>query len=267
MAASKTDFTLVLGVDEFHVQKLRLVLPTWLKHKPSLFERPLLVFYDRDMQLRDVDRVFSEYDIAPEYQVWPPEPVEYFGHENSKWFNPQRIKMLSGFVHVPAYRVTTGYWMKLDLDVVATGRDDWIDPDWFNGDSVIISHPWSYTKPPNQMEQLDLWVYKNQDKLGVLAKAFPLNLSPTPGANSLSHKRIISWCSFYNTNFTWLCSSFAKDTEGECKLPVPSQDGFVWYVAKRLGFGINRTNMKSLGWSHQSSVKNIKAEAEKAMNG
>lgn len=258
------DFTVVLGVDKSHLKQLEMVLPTWIRHKPSLIKRPFLVFYDSAITIAQIKPHL--FDLNVTYQVWPPtDDIIYYGHENTKWFHPQRIKMLSGFVHAPAMRVRTPYWLKIDLDVVATGNDDWIDPYWFTKFPAIISHPWSYTKPPMQMVMLDNWVRKHQDRLPELKRTSPLNLFPEPGASSLPHKRIISWLSFWRTDFTRVASEMACMIEGEGKLPVPSQDGYLWYLAKRLNQEIVRPNMKKLGWSHQSTLKNIREAVNVSM--
>lgn len=251
------DFTLVLGVDENHIKELELVLPTWMKFKPSLLKRKILVFYDRDAKLKVIDAVFEQHGIQPDYQIWPRDGVEYTGDKNTKWFHPQRYKMLAGFIHAAAMRVETEYWMKLDLDVVATGNDDWIDKSWFAGKPAIISQPWSYTKPKDQMIVLDRWARKHASLLPELNGTYPLNLFPQPDATSLPHKRIISWCSFWNTKFTKMASRMAEATCGEGKLPVPSQDGFLFYLAKRMDLGIVKPNFKRLGFQHCSNFRKV----------
>jgi len=261
-------FTLVLGVDERYFQQLVWTLPTWMKHKPSLMKQPILIFYDRKMKLAPIVRLMAEHGLEPEYQVWPPEDIRYEGMaDGDKWTNRQRNKMLSGFVHVPAMRVFTKYWMKLDLDVVATGHDDWIDESWFNQENVIISHRWGYTKPADQMIKLDVIFQQNLFKLPkIFSKTKPLKLNPKPGSSALPHKRIISWCSFYQTDFSRLVSEVGCIISGDSRIPVPSQDGFMWYTAARIGRGIHRVNMKKRGWSHQSRFRNVMKAAQEAMS-
>ena len=266
-------FTVVLGVDDAHVEHLKLVLPTWAKHKPSLLEQQFVLFYDRDMKLGRVSSFLEQYAKNVRYQIWPPEEIKYEGFEtyfrggNVKWFKPQRNKMLSGFVHVPAMTVQTLYWLKLDLDVVATGKNDWVDEEWFsNNKPAIVSHPWGYTKPPGQMCELDLWFREKViPKFPTLGMTKPLNLLPEPGSSLVKHKRIISWCAFFNTEFTRLCSDLCSETVGVYKLPVPSQDGVMWYLAKRLNYDIVTTNMKSRGWDHQSRITGIKKAVKGVM--
>jgi hypothetical protein len=173
--------------------------------------------------------------------------------------------MLAGFVHVPPAFVKTPYWLKVDLDSVAIENDDWINEDWFKDEPAIISHGWSFTKPANQMIILDEWVANNKNHLEKLNQYAPLDLYPKPGSERVGHKRIISWCSFWKTSFCKWASWMAGTTCGIGGLPVPSQDGYLWYCAKRAGLGIVRTNMKNLGWEHWSSRNTIIQSSMRAM--
>jgi len=249
------DFTTVCGVDSKHFQQLCWTWPTWKKWKPNILEMPMLIFRESSVPESQIRANIDH----PELMVveWPPESATYSGDTDSKWYHPQRYKMLSGFVHVPALYVETPYWLKLDTDVVANHTPDWIDEDWFRDDPAIIAHRWGYTKPPNQMELLDNWVRENQDQMPWLSLKEPLHLYPEPNATRVSHARIISFCGFFQTKFSQHCSTIAERVCGIGQLPVPSQDGFHWYAAKRIGYKIIRTNMKSRGWQHWSTTDNI----------
>ena len=262
------NYTLVLGVDRKHLEQLALVWPTWCRHKPSMCCQPIVVFYDREQvhpheitQILDVGTRNNSVKTVP----WPYEGVTY-PEGTDKWTNQQRYRMLSGFVHVPPYHVDTKYWLKVDVDTVATGDDDWVDPSWFDDEPAIVSHPWGYTKPAAQMMDLDQWVAKNADKLPELFVRPPLNLLPKPNSSLVRHKRIISWTAFFHTGFTRSCSDAARVVCGPGLMPVPSQDGFLFFCAKRLGLTIRRQNMKSLGWEHWSTMKNIKQAVKESLN-
>lgn len=258
------EYTLVIGVDSKHLDKLGLVWPTWKRHKPSLLNVPMVVFTDRASNVPLITGIVDHPRLA--MYLWPPNPgTVYSGDGTSKWENSQRHKMLTGFVYIPTV-VETPYWLKLDLDVIADGRDDWIDPLWFEGNPAIISHPWRYTKPPDQMLQLDQWVDRNSHLLPELVGCLPLNLHPKPDSIMVSHKRIISWCAFFNTNFTRQCATKAAATCEPYHIPVPSQDGYMWYVAKRSGAGIVRADMKRWGWRHWTTMFNIQRSAEEVMS-
>lgn len=262
------DFTIVVGVDAGHILHFRSVFPNWLKNKPSTFEgRAVVVFYDglgvdECPYFEDLSKIAC---IHPDvlFMPWPQRGVRYENDPTSRFGKAQRYKMLSGFVHVPASVVDTKYWLKLDLDTVATGQDNWIDEKWFDGDPAIISSSWSYTKPADQMVKLDEWVAKYRNTLSSVSDFPPLNLRPRPGSSLVKHQRIISWCSFFRTDFTQFCSSSAQMTCGSGKLPVPSQDGYMWYLAKRLGLGIVTPRMKSLGWDHCSGLSAVRDALKK----
>lgn len=253
------DFTIVLAVDARHLRQLSWTLPTWRRHKPSLFDRPMLVIYDwTQLHPSEVRSVVGYRDSK--LHAWPPDGFS-IPSGTDKWSNPQRAKMLASFVHVPPAYVETPYWLKIDTDVVATGMDDWIDPAWFEGSPVIVSHPWKYTKPPDQMVKLDEWV----EKTGLFRGTKSLNIVPKPGAELVCHPRIISFVGFFRTDFTGIASEAARMMVGNCRLPVPSQDGYLWYLAARTGQGIVRTRMKSRGWSQWNSDENVRKHAEEAM--
>lgn len=259
------DYTLVVGVDARHLQQLAITWPTWKRHKPSLLQRPMLIFFDWNQVTPAM--IFRAVQEHPNLVTVPwPEP-DWIKHEggDDKWTDPQRYRMLSGFVHVPATYVGTRYFLKIDTDTVATGQDDWIDEAWFENDPAIVAQGWGFTKPPDQMRKLDEWAYRNHHVLGFDSPPLSLDLKPEPGSDKLKHKRIISWCGFFNTEFTGRAADWAVRTCGQCQLPVPSQDGYLWYLAKRLGLGINRIDAKNRGWQHWNTMFNIRQAAERAM--
>lgn len=259
------EHTLIVGVDAYHLAQLKLTWPTWRKHKPSLLESPMVVFYDRDeLTGGQVQSVVDHPQLKT--VPWPIGGVEYeTGEGKGKWSGRQRYKMLAGFIYIPAAVVDTPYWMKLDTDVVAVGEDDWIKPSWFDSSPVIVAHRWSFTKPADQMLRLDDWVANNQETLGLLADKPPLELRPKPGSSRVGHRRIISWCGFFGTQFTSDVAHMCQATCGRGKLPVPSQDGVLFYVAKRLGLCIERVNMKGCGWEHWHTNSNVRKAVERSM--
>lgn len=255
------DYTLVIGVDERHLEQLSYTWPTWRRHKPLILEHPMVVFFDHHRVNRSQVRSVVDH---PDLRLvgWPNHDQGYEGGDD-KWTDPQRYKMLAGFVHIPAIYVDTSYWLKLDTDVVATGCDDWVDDGWFEGDPAIVAQPWSFTKPADQMLKLDKWVYENRETLWFNEE--PLNLAPKEGSDRVGHKRIISWCGFFRSEFTTQASNWAEITCGRGMLPVPSQDGYLWYCAARLKYLVKRVQMKKLGFEHWSTMFNVRQAAERAM--
>jgi len=266
------NWTIVLGVDAKHLWQLYVVLPTWIKNKPSLFISPMIVFYDhRELEENRVFNLISSVHNNFELVSWPPANVKYEEESSSKWNSSKRMSMLSGFVHVPAQHVKTKYWLKLDTDVIAMGNDDWVDDDWFKNDPSIIGHSWPFTKPANQMVILDDWFDSNLTEIMTNTIMYNesengrLNLIPKEGHSKLRHKRIASWCSFFNTEFTKFCSDVAIKICGEGKLPVASQDSYMWYMAKRCGFNMIMTSMKKRGWKCRNNMRQIEIAVQEAM--
>ncbi len=263
-------YTTVIGVDAKHLRQLEIVWPTWMLHKPALTANPLVVFYDKEqVNPLEVSAVVGKH---PDYQLyaWPHASAgAYEGDANNKWTNPQRYKMLAGFVYVPPICVSTEYWLKLDVDTVATGQGNWVNDAWFDGTPGIVAQPWGFTKPPSQMLELDVWARDTKqlfdERINFPWPCQPLQLIPKPGWSRIKHKRIISWCGFFNTQMTDFAARTAARTCGEYKLPVPSQDGFLWYVAQRMGYKVCRVNMKDRGWEHWTTMRNIKNAAERAL--
>lgn len=248
----KVEYTIVCGVDYKHLEQLQQTFRTWKLHKPSLLKQPMLVFFDReDTTYKMVRSAIPHPNL--EAQPWPLNGVSYEPKpEEERFGNAQRYKMLAGFVYVPAFHVKTPYWLKLDTDVIAAKTDNWIEESWFDDRPAIVAHRWSFTRPADQMLQLDKWVEDNPSMLRVLAAKPPLDLHPaTPEASRVGHKRIISWLGFFRTDFTKQAAKWASVTCGEGLLPAISQDGYMWYCAARAGEGIVRADMKGdRGW-HQ----------------
>lgn len=263
---SAVDYTLICGVDDKHLHQLSYTWPTWKKHKPNLLNHPMIIFYDHEQV--DAGKIQSVVD-HPQLSLypWPPIDLKYGDDSGEKWTKPQRVKMLTGFLYISADHVKTKYWLKLDTDVVAHSHPEWIDPEWFSTDPAIVCHPWGFTKPPKQMLELDAWVASNQhrDEFSTIAGTPPLNLHPVEGSERLRHPRIISWCGFFKASLSRLCVGLAEASELNYKMPIPSQDGYVWYVAKRMGIRIVRSQMKRRGWSQWLTQYNIETHAKEAM--
>lgn len=251
--AKLNDFTVCLAVDDGYIRHLAAAVPTWRLHRGALMHRPWVVFIDRDAHGVE-DRVADLLD-GTDLRIYP-WPMTAKDHCS------QAEKMLSAFVHGPPDFVETPLWMKLDVDVIATGSPqvegkDWEPHQWMSHNSVYLAPGWSYTRPADQMSKLDDW----GDSIPELGCRPRLNLPFDQNAKRCHHKRMCSWVSFYRTDFTAEVASFC-DRE---RLPVPSQDGTVWYVAERLGLKWSRYGAKFLGWKTISAAHRLEAEAAKVI--
>ena len=268
------DYTVVIGVDAKHLEQLSLVWPTWKKCKPSILEQPMIAFYEAaTVDPAEVNHIVGRPDLK--LVPWPPKGITYAGDNSDKWSNPQRHKMLAGFCYVPALYVKTKYFLKLDTDAVANGMDDWIDGSWFDCSPAIVGPPWGFTRPADQMLKLDDWIEQSHElclQYGMrdalirsLMDSEPLKIAPEPGADRVSHSRICSWCAFFDTAFNRSAALLSNITCGHYQLPIASQDGLLWYLAKRAGRNIVRAKMKNRGWEIWSCMSNIKRRSTEVM--
>ena len=144
--------------------------------------------------------------------------------------------------------------MKIDTDVIAYPhevqgiRQEWFDAGPDGRYPAYVAPRWGYTKPADQMEKLDRW---SETKTGFTTE--PLNLPYEPGARRCGHSRMCSWLSFYQTDFTNACAAFLDEFE----MPVPSQDGFHWYMGARMCVYWLQTNMKRQGWTNVSRLSKL----------
>jgi len=251
-----------LGVDKKHLERIPVVYPTWYNNKKEIRDAQVVVFYDEtELDRTDVLNLGLESNL---HVVPWSRPREHTIEGTGRFFDPQRQLMLAGFVHVPPEHVRTKYWLKLDLDVVATDSSSWLPDAWMSAEPAIIGHAWGYTKPADQLDILDAW----SDQIPEFCTP-RLNAKRDPQANKVIFPRISSWCALFSTQFSEFAKKLAVRTGGQGYLPVPSQDGFHWYVAHRLRLPIVRANFKAYGWDVRknfSTVKRMANDVQKAQN-
>ena len=69
------------------------------------------------------------------------------------------------------------------------------------------------------------------------------------------HPRVASFVQFHRSDFVRTAAEMAGG-----RLPVPSHDTYLWYVANRLGLPIMRTNFKNRrGMDNKSDIDGLKA--------
>lgn len=234
------EFTTVVAVDDAHVAELQLVWPTWKRNRAEILQRPLLIVADAARSRSSWKRQLAFVDHPDvRLETWSMEAIG------------QREKMLTSLVHGPARWVETPWYLKLDTDAVAVAPGRWIDETWFRPDRrnrtpVFVASPWNYTKPADAIERLDRWA----DSVPALRRHNRLDLVAEQGASRIVHPRVISWCFFGDTRWTsemWdLCDG---------RLPIPSQDTFLWFCAERGRRFYRRVFMKERGWEHVTNRK------------
>lgn len=230
------DFTTVIGVDLNTLKQLYLTHRTWMH--TEIYDNPLIVFYD-DSQVHPSWLSFLQHPDCTLIN-WPPSGCEY---------DTQRERMLSGFLHVAARFVKTSWWLKLDTDAVRVGTEKWIKEEWFEpledgGYNAFIGNRWGYTKPAGQMAELDNW----GDNVPGLAHHPRLNLPYDPAGKTCRHPggRLASWITFFNTEWNWTVADYCLFGH----MPVPSEDGFHFYCAKRRNDPYVLTKFKKFGWTN-----------------
>lgn len=225
------DFTTTIAVDPHHIKELKVVWPTWVENRPTLFNCPMVILYDQAVCLSDLGFVLSSH---PDVKLLPvPNCPEM----------SQKEKMLSSLVFLAPWIVKTPWMLKLDCDVFAREKDgDWCSTNFCLENPVFISSPWGYTKPANSVEILDNW----GDKVPQLREYSRLNLPYIPNSKSVRTKgRIISYCFFGRTDWLRWASTLCK------RLPIASQDTYHWYVARRHRDFYRTIQMKNFGWEHR----------------
>jgi hypothetical protein len=249
--------TWVLGVDARTIQQATIACETWRIHRPELWKMPLLVFYDCS-QLQHSDMLNWVADVLGygcqylQVEPWP-------GPANPT-YESQREKMLSGHVWMPSRFVKTEWYMKLDTDVTASsGAGRWLDPEWFGEDTQYVAPRWGYTKGVNFLNRLDDW----GDATHAIHKYPRLNIpQERPDQLRVPHQRWCSWVSYYRTSFARLCTILCEFSVGQDKLPVPSQDTLMWYVAERMKLNGKIANQKRLGWENHAKLESLQRRVQ-----
>jgi len=206
------DVTIVTACDDKYVDFLKVTYPNWRKYK-SIDKYPVIVFVN-NMDLNDERLDFLK---LPNVKLIP-------------WSFPQadnhREEMLSAFVFGTAEHVKTDYWLKLDADSFATNDKPLYSEDMKK--YAYCGHKWSYSRPQH-IKELDKWAKGHWRRK--LKNAKPMMDEGRVDGRRFYHntKRTISFIQLHKSKFTRFCVSLLK----EKKLPVPSQDTFMFFVCNR----------------------------------
>ena len=264
------EITLVLGVDAKTLPQFEVSHRTWKLHQPKIWSWPWVVFYDSAIAETFVSMAVRLVDggIVPEntmFVAWPDNclPVD----ANAPKYEHQREKMLSGFPYVAADFVRTPGWCKIDTDAICHRASDWPNEEWFkplDGPAPSVIAPgWGYTKGIDFLDRLEKW--GDRTMLGTLPR---LNIPSEPGQLRVPHPRWCSWNSFYDTAWTESIVGWLADSGLERgKLPVPSQDSWMWYCAERSKRIVRKVNMKRRGWNNYPKLDKLIEAAQSVMRG
>ena len=221
------NFAIATAATEPYLKKLAWTIPTW-PMKPQFKGKKLYIFY-HGINPKKLDFV-REY--FPDLHLIAWDMPEY---ENV------RELMLSAFVLGVSKYVKEDYCVKMDADAFFIDEQDVFCKDDFGFD--LVAHRWKYTKPKWWVHKMDHWIRNREDdwhgeKVG----------------GSCGHSRIISWCCLQSVEFIRNCVRACPD-----RLPIPSHDSFLWYMADNLSDCSWRSkNLKDLGVSHCSRWRSIR---------
>jgi hypothetical protein len=233
--------TIVVAIDNQHLDELQVTLPTWIKYK-GFDKFPFLVIYD----------AFHLHPDQDKFEIFKNLNVTYVPfHDYESIYQSQREKMLTALTVLPGLHVKTPWYVKIDTDCIATDNQKWFDESWLDKDYVFISSPWGSTGPSNAIELLDKWAAE------IIPGVNPLNLPYDPKDAKIKHKRIISWLFICHTEWSQYMAEYFNH-DGVYKLPSisdteykVSQDTVLWYLATVFGYKYKVFNFKQKGWDHR----------------
>lgn len=229
--------TIVTATDPKYVECLKRTYPNWVKYK-NITQHPLIL-YIHGFQDGVNDAKLDFIKKHPDVNIieWDLPKAE-----------SQRERMLSAFVLGPARDVVTPYWIKIDADAFFTNHMPLFEDEM--AQYAFCGHKWGYTKPGHWIEDLDSWAQNKQ----LFKNTQPLFNPSCMNGRRYNHGRTNSFVQWHSTAFVQKAASFAPD-----KLPVPSHDTYLWYVAERLGVKWKRHNFKRFrGVTNASSLDKLK---------
>jgi len=209
----RDDVTIVTACDPYYVEILKHTFENWRKYK-GIDKYPVIVFVN-GIDLNDERLKFLK---LPNVKVIPWSMSEAETH---------REEMLSAFVLGTAKYVETEYWLKLDADSYATDSRPFITDEMKK--YAFCGHKWGYSRPEH-IKALDAWAKKHWKVK--LRTAKPMMSQGKSEGNRFYHdvKRTISYIQLHKTKFTRFC---VKCLGGKTRLPVPSQDTYMFYICNR----------------------------------
>ena len=216
--------TIVTAVTPNYLDKLKSTFPTWFKKK-QFKDCPIVIFHHG----------FDKLDVlAPSLNEWAQDMKNTYSCNiklvpwDMEKYDSMRELMLSAFVLGAPAVVETPYCVKIDCDTFFLDEQDVFADHHFTYD--VAGHKWRYTKPGEWIAGLDDWCEKNKIPGNpYLNKA---GREEALKSKRFGHPRIASWICLHKTSFLLEIAGIVADHGG--RLPVPSHDTFVWYMAQRL---------------------------------
>jgi hypothetical protein len=213
------DTTIVTACDAYYVDILQHTFANWRKYK-GIDKHPVIVF---------VHGLDIKTDPKLEFLRLPNVTMIPWKMENAE---NHREEMLSAFVFGSAEHVKTEYWLKLDADSYATDDRPFILEKMKK--FAFCGHKWGYSRPYH-IQALDTWAKGHWKRK--LRKAAPMITEGKVEGNRFYHnsKRTISFIQLHKARFTRFCVGLIRPDEktGLKRLPAPTQDTFMFYVANR----------------------------------
>ena len=230
--AREPQLTVVTACDPAYVEKLHLTFPTWLRHK-QITQYPVLVFVngmDLSDQRLDFLRISNVKLVSWDFPV-----------------SDQREKMLSAFVFGVAREVRTPWWFKIDADAYAFDNSPLVADDMKK--FSIFGHRWAYSFAEH-IAGLDAWASTHPE-----LRAAPIFDRSCVSGRRYYHPRTASFVQLERTELTRTAARLAGD-----RLPVPSQDTYIFYLANLLGHTIGSANFKKHhGMNNKSSISVLRS--------
>ena len=214
--------TIVTACDPNYVKTLSLTYPNWQKYK-GVDGYKVLVFIN-SMQDDDERLEFLDH---PNVTIIP---------WNMEGVTDHRELMLSSFVLGSAKYVETPYWVKLDADSYAVNDNPLLSKKM--KDLMFCGHRWGYSWAKHILA-LDEWAKVHPDHR--LSGMPPMFNAECEIGDKYYHPggRTISFVQFHSTSFTRVCVQLCGE-----RLPVPSHDTYLYYIADRLKLPWESSNFK-----------------------
>jgi len=226
---TQRDITIVTAVDKKYLPKLKKNYSLWMKTE-GLMEYPMICYYN-GIELEELDFLGDHVRCIN----W-----------NMSDALSQRENMLTAFVLGTANEIKTKYWLKIDADTTPIQKKD--NPfgfkleykdEWFDGKTMLVGQRCGYTKSKAGTEDkhflniLDEWWERKTGEKPI----FPADI---PWKKNYRHSRIASFICLHKSKFVQYCAKMCDNG----RLPIPSHDSFLSFIAIRMKKNMVRVNFK-----------------------